>query len=148
MTSLPAQIGNLKSLTELDCTGCMLKSIPKDLWRLRGLKFLALEGSFRKFPTQPADWPQLERLRIRGKLREIPEWLLSLPRLRELDLTGNHIKEMPDSMVFPPTLRVLRLDGNPITRLPKGFLDMPKGLKFSAVGCGASKPQMLAALRG
>jgi Leucine-rich repeat (LRR) protein len=57
-------------------------------------------------------------------LRQIPAWILELPRLRSLDLSGNQLLAAPHAIVRLAGLRRLSLAGTPLDALQKALAHM------------------------
>lgn len=55
------------------------------------------------------------------KLKEFPVQILSLPKLKYLDLSLNEISSIPEEIGSLGQLRFVDLSGNPINALPNGF---------------------------
>ena len=91
---IPAELGNLTSLVELDFWGNRLSGkIPAELGGLANLTHLSLMSN-----------------RLRG---EIPPELSSLTNLTELNLSINHLNgEIPEELGSLPNLAILGLDSN------------------------------------
>ena len=135
--SLPEGFGSdpvFGSVTELDLSGNMLRTLPTDFFAsLASLKVLFLGGPGPKFSPEGrtcnildalpplGSLPHLEHLSLHdNSLTDLPE-LTSCAVLQTLRLDRNPLKQLPD---LPPSLRVLHLEGCPLG----GTLERPGDL--------------------
>ncbi|KAL4351557.1 hypothetical protein GQ457_06G022720 [Hibiscus cannabinus] len=111
LKELPCSIENLIFLFELRLNNCEnLVCLPNSFYKLKSLTVLLLGGC--------------------SRLKNFPEILETMERLRTLDLSGTALKELPSSMENLVGLEYLRLDNF------ENFVCLPANL-FSAIG-GAS----------
>ncbi|PIA45571.1 hypothetical protein AQUCO_01600045v1 [Aquilegia coerulea] len=76
----------------------------------------------------PSDLLSLQKLRIldlsRNSIASIPLELKNFTSLTELDLSDNNITTLPPELgLLEPTLQALRLDGNPLRSIRRVILD-------------------------
>ncbi|KAK8712335.1 hypothetical protein V6N13_147575 [Hibiscus sabdariffa] len=122
LKELPSSIENLNFLFELRLNDCVnLVCLPDSFYKLKSLTVLLLGGC--------------------SRLKNFPEILETMERLRTLDLSGTALKELPSSMENLVGLEYLRLD------YCENFVCLPANL-FSAIGVASSKhPNGLSSLR-
>jgi GTPase SAR1 family protein len=98
---MPDTIAGLVALRSLSVVRCGLKSLP------RWLK----------------QWP-LTQLDLGGNIfSALPDWLNELSQLESLDLSGNErLRELPEALFDLPRLKVLRLQGCPVREMPRASL--------------------------
>jgi hypothetical protein len=120
LTEVPREVFALADTLEvLDLGRGSLAALPADLGRLRRLRVLFCSGNpFPQLPPVLGDCPTLSQLGFRGcGIREVPAE--SLPRdLRWLTLTDNRIEALPATLGERPLLQKLMLAGNRIAALP------------------------------
>uniref|UniRef100_A0A2N9F9J0 Uncharacterized protein n=1 Tax=Fagus sylvatica TaxID=28930 RepID=A0A2N9F9J0_FAGSY len=117
---LPASIGKLDSLIELDVSFCQLSgSIPSSLGNLTNLIYLDLSDNTFKSSNSSLSWVgRLSKLTFLalGQINwnmEIPLYLANLTQLRCLDLAANQITgQIPSWLANLTQLTVLRLQDN------------------------------------
>ncbi len=85
---LPASIGNLTELRELDLSGHFLRELPEEIGSLSKLKSLRLSNNL---------------------LVSLPD-IGKLSRLDELDLSENHLESLPETIGLLADLRILNLE--------------------------------------
>lgn len=123
LTTFPLDILSLAdSLEILDLSGNQLSSLPAELAQLRHLKILFASNNL--FKTLPEVLGQCEKLEMIGfkanQITDVPE--LSLPaNLRWLILTDNKIERLPESLGYRPRLQKLALAGNRLQALPQSL---------------------------
>ena len=96
LTSLPAEIGQLTSLRELDLGGNQLTSVPAEIGLLTSLVKLFLGGN--QLTSLPAEIGQLTSLEVvprDNQLTSLPAEIGQLTSLRVLDLSGNQLTSVP-----------------------------------------------------
>ena len=59
-------------------------------------------------------------------MREIPDSIAQLSKLRELHLRNNQLSSLPDSIGALRELRQIDLRGNPLTCLPASIATLPR----------------------
>ncbi|WP_214317799.1 leucine-rich repeat domain-containing protein [Nonomuraea sediminis] len=161
LTSLPEMIGKLSDLRVLDISGNEFESLPDSIGDLSRLEILRAERLTCPVPDALGRLPQLRELYLYGLkpgeydaqvdfplpvthltglrslslshvwLSSIPDDLLRLTELEELDLSGSlsaTLERLPD-LARLPRLRVLRLSGNtPWTFQPEPSRDLLAGV--------------------
>ena len=135
--TLPAEIGNLKELRELDLwDGDYLPTwppflnnniggqVPPEIGQLRELKFLDLSLNAFQDPL-PAEIGDLENLRTlllsSNDLSDLPPEIGNLVHLEILSLRGNDLVELTPVVGDLENLRELLLGSNPLTTLPSSI---------------------------
>jgi Leucine-rich repeat (LRR) protein len=112
---IPAQIGKLIFLTELDIHGMILKSLPAEFSNLKQLKRLDMSQiDLGHVPAQVFELPNLEFLSLWScNLSQLPADIEKLSQLKILELGDNQLKELPvESLVKLKNLKELNTYGN------------------------------------
>ncbi|MCK6538582.1 MAG: leucine-rich repeat domain-containing protein [Anaerolineales bacterium] len=120
LTALPPEIGALASLQTLHLSDNQLTALPAELWRLPWLK--RLDISFNPLPGLPpelwqkTDW---EELNLGGlNLTALPAEIGALASLQNLDLSRNQLTALPAEIGALASLQTLYLSDNQLTALP------------------------------
>jgi len=120
LTSLPASIGNLTQLRKLYLQDNQLISLPPEIWNLTSLRKLVL--SFNQLTSLPAEIRRLTRLKELNlswnKLTSLPAEIGRLTQLKELNLSWNHLTSLPPEIGNLTQLQKLNLFNNRLTELP------------------------------
>jgi protein tyrosine kinase/Leucine Rich Repeat (LRR) protein len=128
LAALPREVFGLSDTLEmLDLSGTGLSALPDDMGRLRKLRILFCSGTcFARLPPCLGDCPALSQIGFRGSgLREVPAE--SLPNaLRWLTLTDNRIEALPEALGARLQLQKLMLAGNRLRALPASLAGAPK----------------------
>lgn len=135
LTELPAEVGDLTALEELQLAHNDLVTLPTSLARLTHLR--RLEMDFTKVVEFPRVILHLERLELLAinctKLREVPEDLGQLEHLGILTLCANDLGALPASIFRLPRLTELIATDSHMTSLPVlGDLPMISHVNLSA----------------
>lgn len=128
LTAFPPEIfGLCETLELLDLGDNELSSLPNDLGRLRRLRVLFCSGNrFERLPPVLGDCAALSQIGFRGTgMREVPAEALP-PQLRWLTLTDNHIEMLPQKLGQRSALRKLMLSGNVLRDLPSSLAEAPE----------------------
>lgn len=111
---LPAEIGKLKSLTELWLANCQLASIPEELGSLVNLMKLSLRGN--SLTVVVADIRKLVNLQwlslAENHIQELPEEFKHLHCLSYLSLNSNRFESVPEVLLHLPALASLHMKRN------------------------------------
>lgn len=135
LQSIPAKIGNLKSLTLLDFWANHLEELPNSIGNLLLLRKLKLSGN--KLAILPDSIGQLKNLVFldlaQNNITNLPEPIGQLKNLIRLDLGYNKLQSLPNSIGNLSLLEELFLNENNLTILPEtiGKLTSLKILKLS-----------------
>jgi hypothetical protein len=136
LAEFPREVLDLADTLEiLDLGRGSLTDLPDDLGRLRRLRVLFCSGNpFPRLPPVLGDCPTLSQLGFRGcGIREVPAE--ALPRdLRWLTLTDNRIERLPAAVGERPQLQKLMLAGNRIATLPES-LAAARNLELIRLSC-------------
>lgn len=120
----PEIFGLADTLEVLDLSGGTLTDLPDDLGRLRKLRVLFCSGNrFARLPSVLGDCAALSQIGFRNTgLCEVPSEALP-PALRWLTLTDNRIERLPSALGERPLLQKLMLAGNRLDALPDSLAD-------------------------
>jgi hypothetical protein len=135
LAAFPSEVFGLADTLELLDLGVGTFTLPDDLGRLKHLRVLFCSGNpLERLPPVLGDCPALSQLGFRGcGIREVPAE--SLPRdLRWLTLTDNRIERLPDGIGARPRLQKLMLAGNRLAALP-GTLAGAENLELIRLAC-------------
>jgi leucine-rich repeat protein SHOC2 len=131
LTSVPAEIGQLTALRELNLNSNQLTSVPAEIGQLTALRELNLNSN--QLTSVPAEIGQLTSLTwlnlYDNKLTSLPAEIGQLISLRELRLYDNQLMRVPAEIRQLTSLRELSLGGNKLTTLPAAIR------KLRAAGC-------------
>jgi Leucine-rich repeat (LRR) protein len=113
LTSLPAQIGELKNLTQIDLRSNQLKELPSQIGGLENLTDLNLGyNQITSLPSQISNLKNLKILRLSANqfsITELNKSLALLPQLEELNLGDLGLTTLPTAVVGFTKLRKLYL---------------------------------------
>ena len=151
LTEFPPEIFDLAdSLEVLSLSGNALRSLPRDLPRLRRLRVLfCSDNPFTELPEVLGQCPALDTIGFKAnQIERVPpaslpaglRWLIlsdnrieSLPaslgactRLQKLALAGNRLQELPPEMAHCTRLELLRLSANRFHALPDWLWQLPR----------------------
>ncbi|MFB2896454.1 leucine-rich repeat domain-containing protein [Aerosakkonemataceae cyanobacterium BLCC-F50] len=119
LTSLPAEIGQLHSLTDLYLRGNRLTSLPAEIGQLHSLTWLDLRNN--RLTSLPAEIGQLHSLThlylSRNQLTNLPAQIVQLHSLTSLVLDDNQLTNLPAFIGQLHSLTHLDLSNNPIQDL-------------------------------
>jgi len=103
-----------------------LTSLPKEIWDLKQLEELFLEGNkLTSLPKEIGDLKQLKELHLRNnQLKSLPKEIGDLKQLKKLYLRGNNLASLPKEIGDLKQLKKLSLIGNQLTSLPKEIGDL------------------------
>jgi leucine-rich repeat protein SHOC2 len=120
LTSLPAELGQLTSLTRLDLFGNQLTSVPAEIGQLTSLEGLDLR--YNQLTSVPAEIGQLTSLKLLflsgNQLTSLPAEIGQLTSLEGLYLDRNQLTSVPAEIGQLMSLVELSLSGNQLTSLP------------------------------
>jgi Leucine-rich repeat (LRR) protein len=120
LTSLPVELGNLSSLSELHLSGNQLTSVPVELGNLSSLSSLHLGGN--RLTSVPAELGNLSSLSslylYENQLTSVPVELGNLSSLSELILNRNQLTSVPVELGNLSSLSRLDLGENQLTSVP------------------------------
>ncbi len=139
LESLPPEVCSAKSLTYLNLDRNRLSVLPPEIGALSSLKWVRLNyNALQDLPAEAGGgWKDVRRLYLRGNgLKKVPEAVLSMTSLEELDLGENAIEELPEALFRLPNLHRLDLDGNSrLASLPANVADAKKLSHLFLFGC-------------
>jgi putative cell wall-binding protein len=136
LSSVPPEIGDLSGLRSLWISGNQLSSLPPEIGSLDSLMFLDLSSNqLLSLPAEIGDLSGLRSLWISGnQLSSVPPAIGNLAILRELWLGGNQLSSLPVEVGNLINLDSLGLGGNLFASIPPeiGTLDSLSGLYLSS----------------
>ena len=119
LVSVPAEIGALRNLKELNLSGRRLTSLPAEMSRLANLASLRLSQN--KLSNLP-DVGGLSLLReldaSENRITAMPGGIGRLEKLEEINLSGNKIESLPSEIGGLASLRKVDLSNNAIGSVP------------------------------
>ena len=121
LRDLPNSIFSLDKLEFLEISNTYsLNKISSEITSLKNLKILYLKyNDFQLIPQEVLKLSSLEELNISGnKIQEIPSSIKNLTRLKFLDLSNNILMKIPESLFDMLSLNNLLLMGNNIKEVP------------------------------
>ena len=125
LTSLPAEIWQLKNLTKLYLFRNQLTSIPKELAQLKNLTALGLD--INQLTSVPKELGQLKNLTLldldENKLMSVPKELGQLKNLVSLNLSFNELTSIPKELGQLTKLERLDLEGIPLVWPPPDVVE-------------------------
>ncbi|XP_072806446.1 malignant fibrous histiocytoma-amplified sequence 1 isoform X1 [Vicugna pacos] len=123
LPSLPAQLGALVHLEELDVSFNRLTHLPDSLSCLSRLRTLDVDhNQLTVFPRQLLQLVALEELDVSSnRLRGLPEDISALRALKILWLSGAELGTLPSGFCELASLESLMLDNNGLQALPAQF---------------------------
>ncbi|MEM7530934.1 MAG: leucine-rich repeat domain-containing protein [Chloroflexota bacterium] len=134
---LPAQIGDLIHLTELDLRSNQITGIPPEIGNLSQLTTLRLDNNNTvrassqttspaiAIPDELGELTSLEKLSLSDVgLTNLPSSIISLTSLVELDLSYNELTTLPDAFGNLDSLAELSLESNQLITMPQQLNDL------------------------
>jgi hypothetical protein len=119
-TSLPARIGKLEKLTQLNLSQNQLASVPAELGQLTSLTQLSLRQN--QLASVPAELGQLTSLTLlnlsQNQLASVPAELGQLTSLTTLSLSQNQLASVPAELGQLTSLTQLSLSQNQLASVP------------------------------
>lgn len=117
LRSLPKELGRLRALRSLVLFSCELREVPQEVGELCSLEQLYLNGNFlRQLPKCVGDLPSLSEVCVdANQLVSLPRF--NCPKFKMLTAAGNLLQRPPE---FASTLERLELHGNLLSALPGG----------------------------
>ncbi|MFW9972262.1 MAG: leucine-rich repeat domain-containing protein [Candidatus Odinarchaeota archaeon] len=108
-------------ITGLSIFNCGLSIFPKEILRIKSLKYLALRrNKFNCLPKSIGFLSNLELLDLRiNELESLPNSLGLLYKLKNLNLSSNNLKLIPDLIGVLMNLKKLNLSSNKLKNLPQ-----------------------------
>ncbi|MCH2045175.1 MAG: hypothetical protein MK212_13755 [Saprospiraceae bacterium] len=124
------KLRKLPNLAHLTLKRIKLSKLPKDLFKLEGLKSLTLEKLNPKFSEIPDDIAQLVNLEVlkfgNHRLSTFPKALTTLSKLRVLKGTSYYIKTLPEGFEQLQNLEVLKLEDSSFKEMPEALPSLHK----------------------
>ncbi len=149
LTKLPREILDLKHLTKLDLSGHGLKTLPPEICQLENLRELNLDANVEiTLPEELGRLPHLRRLSL-GSVKSAVNFPFSrLRTLESLKLFGTPLKALPEEILALENLAELDLRWSPFEVFPKDLkrLRSLRSLSFGMYACDVLAPGDLARL--
>lgn len=117
---LPEALSELQQLRDLNVGSNNLQEVPREIFKLTNLRRLGLsENNLKSLSSKLSQLSLLESIHAnRNQFTSFPAVLLSLPLLSHIHLEGNQIAEaIPDKILSLTALRELNLNSNKIPTL-------------------------------
>lgn len=128
LTLLPAEIGKLTNLRELNLSSNKLSWLPAEIGQLVNLT--RLDISYNKLSSLPEEIGQLKKLISlwvnENQLTDVPKELGHLTNLSEMILRGNRLTSVPKELDQLRNLYGLWLNENQLTTIPKELGQLSK----------------------
>jgi Leucine-rich repeat (LRR) protein/GTPase SAR1 family protein len=120
LTELPAEIGQLHSLTSLNLENNQIINIPEEIGQLQSLTSLNLSrNQIIKIPEEIGQLQILTSLDLgNNQIIKIPEEIGQLQGLTSLDLRNNQVIKIPDEIGQLQSLNSLSLWNNQVSEIP------------------------------
>jgi small GTP-binding protein len=117
--SLPAKIGELSNLRELELSHNQLTSLPAEIGQLTNLtKLILTQNQLSSLPAEIEKLANLTNLLLDGNhLSSLPAEIGKLSNLEILYLDGNHLSSLPAEIGKLSNLEILYLGGNKLSSL-------------------------------
>ncbi|TRY68578.1 hypothetical protein TCAL_03065 [Tigriopus californicus] len=120
LTLLPANLGDLSTLTVLDLHDNMLKELPNEIGLLTCLS--KLNVSHNRLSGLPPDFYRLASLRdlnlSKNELRQLSDEISQLNMLQKLDVSYNDMAQLPSAIGYLTKITHFNLSDNRIQDLP------------------------------
>jgi Leucine-rich repeat (LRR) protein len=131
-TVLPKELGKLTNLKELNLRATNVEEIPASIAQLKNLEVLNLNycHHLKRLPDAIGELTNLKKLTLWSFKGEIPESILKLTHLEELDINGmynNHEKglfDFPQWVCQLKGLKKLSISSNAFKSIPKEILNL------------------------
>ncbi|NP_001351188.1 malignant fibrous histiocytoma-amplified sequence 1 homolog isoform 2 [Mus musculus] len=127
LTILGAEVVSaLRELRKLNLSHNQLPALPAQLGALAHLE--ELDVSFNRLAHLPDSFSCLNHLRTldvdHNQLTAFPQQLLQLAALEELDVSSNRLRGLPEDISALRALKILWLSGAELGTLPRGFCEL------------------------
>jgi hypothetical protein len=137
VVSLPAAIGSLSNLRNLEITLTNIEFLPANIGQLYNLQRLDLsKNKLVELPREIGKLGKLNELNVGdNNLRSIPPEIGNLTELKSLYLYDNSLTSLPNEIGRLKQLQQLELGGNPLDRLPYSIGQLRKLVSLSVSEC-------------
>lgn len=117
LDTLPADIGELTSLTFVTLDSNQITQLPSAIGKLKNVTtFSAAGNALSSLPSEIGDMESLRNLKLGGnELSSIPSSIGQLDSLEDLVLSENKLQSVPSELADLSALRKLHLDNNVLT---------------------------------
>lgn len=125
---IPAEIGKLTQLTNLQLYNYHFESLPNEIGNLVNLEKAMLCGDLTDLPSSIGNWKKLKSLYLAGnEFTKIPASIFQLTQLESLDISNNELSELDDSISVFKQLTELSVSSNyELDQLPPGICKLEK----------------------
>jgi Leucine-rich repeat (LRR) protein len=136
LTSLPESIGRLTKLEYFTCDHNKLSDLPESIGNLKELTELQLfSNSLRELTRRIGNLTNLEALHLdNNQLSILPESVSSLTKLKLLYIHQNEFSFLPESIPNLKELNTLNIAGNKLTALPNSIGELTNLTKLTLAG--------------
>ena len=128
-TSLPAGIGQLKNVTNLNLYLGALKVLPKSIENLRYIEEFTLTTSASSFEFKGTleNFYRLKKMNVTGdELTSVPNSLFTAPNVKELKIWTEKLETFPDNVYKMSQIRSGYFRFNALSFLPEGISSFKK----------------------
>jgi Leucine-rich repeat (LRR) protein len=138
LSTLPAEIGQLTNLTSLDISNNQLSELPAEIWQLKNLTRLWLsDNQLSELPAEIGQLTNLTELVLPyNELSTLPAEIGQLTELTVLILSDNQLSTLPAEIGQLKSLTELYLSRNKLSSLPAEILELDMEIKWEWGGAG------------
>jgi len=118
--AIPPETWTMKSLLELNLSGCGLDSLPPAVGAMHQLRGIDLAGNtLRTLPPEIFECDALESLNVASN--QLTQLEVHFPKLHTLDASDNQLGKLPEQLGESEKLQVLRCSGSKLVQLPSAL---------------------------
>ena len=141
LAHVPAGLWGVPSLRYVNLDGNMIDEIGDEIGAATSLKWLRLNGNrLESLPKAVSQLGDLRRIYLQNnELKAVPPALMGLAKLEDIALDGNPgITSVPEWMLEMPSLRNVGLSGTAVTRLPDDLSGWSRLTSLNMADCPLS----------
>jgi internalin A len=126
LSQVPAEIGQLTNLQQLDLRSNQLSQVPAEIGQLTSLQQLDLSSNqLSQVPAEIVQLTNLQQLDLRSnQLSQVPAEIVQLTTLQQLDLSSNQLSQVPAEIVQLTNLQQLSLSSNQLSQVPAEIVQL------------------------